>query len=192
MNQESLSMQNLIYFIKELESLKINTRTAYTSTGKQESIAEHSWRLSILAFLIAEYIPNINSSKLILMCIFHDLGEIYHGDISAKIQVDKMQKQELEKDSIIKATKSLPKSIANKIIDLCDEYNEGKTMESKIAKSIDKIETIIQHNQGKNPKDFDYEFNLDYGKEYIISNDVVKSIRAIVDNETMTNINNNS
>lgn len=63
MNQESLSMQNLIYFIKELESLKINTRTAYTSTGKQESIAEHSWRLSVLAFLISEYIPNINSSN---------------------------------------------------------------------------------------------------------------------------------
>lgn len=71
------------------------------------------------------------------------------------------------------------------------EY-ENQYRESWVHIANDKIETIIQHNQGKNPKDFDYEFNLDYGKEYIISNDVVKSIRDIVDNETMTNINNNS
>ncbi|WP_313559971.1 hypothetical protein [Ruminiclostridium cellobioparum] len=46
------------------------------------------------------------------------------------------------------------------------------------------METIIQHNQGRNPSDFDYEFNLNYGNSYMGFNKVIKNIRELVDEET--------
>ncbi|MGE7114511.1 HD domain-containing protein [Lysinibacillus sp. NPDC047702] len=50
--------------------------------------------------------------------------------------------------------------MGDNIIDICKEYNEGVTKEAVLVKALDKDETIIQYNQGKNPPDFDYEFNL--------------------------------
>lgn len=69
------------------------------------------------------------------------------------------------------------------------EYNECNTKEAKLVKAMDKLETIVQHNQGKNPEDFDYKFNLKYGKEYFENNDVLKSIRNIIDEDTKNSIN---
>lgn len=57
-------------------------------------------------------------------------------------------------------------------------------MESKLVKALDKIETIIQHNQGNNPEDFNYSFNLEYGKEYMCFSPIIEEIRTIIDKET--------
>ena len=69
------------------------------------------------------------------------------------------------------------------------EYNECSTKEAKLVKAMDKLETIVQHNQGKNPDDFDYKFNLQYGKKYFEYDDVLKSMRNIIDKDTNDSIN---
>ncbi|MFR6330219.1 MAG: hypothetical protein ACLUOI_16205 [Eisenbergiella sp.] len=54
----------------------------------------------------------------------------------------------------------------------------------KLIKALDKAETIIQHNQGKNPPDFDYEFNLEYGKKYFQEDEKLLRLREKIDEDT--------
>ena len=70
------------------------------------------------------------------------------------------------------------------MIDLWLEYNNNATSEAKPVKALDKAETMIQHNQGDNPSDFDYQFNLGYGKEYFKDNKMLEQLRAIIDEKT--------
>ncbi len=183
-------LKSIIQFIKEVERMKNVTRTAWTTKGKQESVAEHSWRLAVFALLLEDIFPSADFSKVIKMCLVHDLGEAIEGDISAIKQVDEKIKQEIEQRGINQIINPLSEQLKNKLYYLWTEYNEAQTLEPKIAKAIDKIETIIQHNQGKNPNDFNYEFNLNYGKDYAQFDDLIKTIRELVDNDTVSNMNN--
>ncbi|MFZ5354089.1 MAG: HD domain-containing protein [Bacillota bacterium] len=177
---------DIIEFIKELERLKDITRTAWTRNGKQESVAEHSWRLAMFALVLQDYFIGFDMNRVIHMCLLHDLGEAYEGDVSAKIQTDQVSKLKSEKEAIQKLLLSLPENLQSKLMELWKEYNEGETKEAKLAKALDKMETIIQHNQGSNPEDFDYIFNIKYGSEYADFNDVVREIRNMIDDETIS------
>ncbi|WP_090635350.1 HD domain-containing protein [Neobacillus massiliamazoniensis] len=180
--------KNLISFIKEVERLKNVTRTAWTSEGRQESVAEHSWRLSLFAMVLEDYFKDIDFNKVLRMSLVHDLGEAYDGDISAKVVVDVQEKLKKEEQGIMKLTEALPKVLQQELIMLWQEYNSGKTNEAKLVKAIDKIETIIQHNQGDNPADFDYHFNLEYGKKLSDFHPIIQTIRELVDKETIHKI----
>ncbi|MED4963819.1 HD domain-containing protein [Heyndrickxia coagulans] len=175
---------NIISFVKELERLKVNTRTAWTSTGRQESIAEHSWRLSLFAMALQDDFPEMNFNKVLRMSLIHDLGEAYGGDIPATKRTPLKRKLEKEEAALLKLIKPLSASSRQQFVSLWKEYNKGETLEAKLVKALDKIETIIQHNQGKNPRDFDYSFNLQYGKEYAQFHPAVRKIRELVDIET--------
>lgn len=177
--------RNIISFIKELERLKINTRTAWTSSGRQESIAEHSWRLSLFLIVLEDYFPDMDFNKVLRMSLIHDLGEAYEGDTSAKFAIHSEEKLKIEEEAIIKITAPLPSKLQQQFLALCREYNQGETREAKLVKALDKIETIIQHNQGANPADFDYQFNLDYGKKYSHFDPIIQLIRELADKETL-------
>ena len=73
--------RRLIEIMSVAEKLKNNTRHSWTSSNRQESVAEHSWRLSLMAYFVKDEFPEADISKVILMCIFHDLGEAITGDI---------------------------------------------------------------------------------------------------------------
>ena len=70
------------------------------------------------------------------------------------------------------------------MLELWDEYNEVSSPEAKLAKALDKIETVLQHLDGKNPDDFDYAFNLGYGIKYTSLDPVISYLRGYVDDET--------
>ncbi|MBW4847647.1 MAG: HD domain-containing protein [Lachnospiraceae bacterium] len=63
------------------EKLKDTTRHCYTSNGRHESVAEHSWMMTLMAFFMREEFPEADMDKVIRMCIIHDLGECFTGDI---------------------------------------------------------------------------------------------------------------
>jgi putative hydrolase of HD superfamily len=67
---------------------------------------------------------------------------------------------------------------------LWDEYAQAATPEARIAKGLDKLETILQHNQGAMPDDFDFRFNLQYGATYTTDDPLLRAIRALLDEET--------
>jgi putative hydrolase of HD superfamily len=78
----------------------------------------------------------------------------------------------------------LPDSIQTAIIDLWDEYDQATSPEAQVAKALDKLETLLQHNQGTNPPDFNYIFNIDYGRQYTDAVPLAAQLRAIIDRET--------
>jgi putative hydrolases of HD superfamily len=183
--------ENIIYFVKELGRLKDMTRTAWTKEGRQESVAEHSWRLTMLAYVLEDSFPDLDFNKVLRMCLIHDMGEAYEGDISATIAVNQEDKLRTEEKALRQLVEPLPEGIQNKFLNLWAEYNQCETKEAKLVKAIDKIETIIQHNQGANPPDFDYGFNLEYGKQYALFHPIIKEIRKLVDTETQKHVKTN-
>ena len=182
------NIDKVIRFIKEIENLKSVTRTAWTKTGRRESTAEHSWRLAMLLMVLREDFKDLDIDKAIKMSLVHDLGELYDGDISAKLQNDNDNKADMEEKAMRRMLTTLPDGISEKIYDLWKEYNECCTKEAKLVKAMDKLETIVQHNQGDNPEDFDYEFNLQYGKQYFMDNEILEYMRYIIDEDTKESV----
>src|SRR3954471_2736671 len=83
---QSTDIDGILSFLRAAERLKTVTRSAYTSTGEQESVAEHTWRLALMAMLLAPSFPDVPFARLVKICIVHDLGEAIGGDIPAPEQ----------------------------------------------------------------------------------------------------------
>lgn len=175
-------------FIKAAESLKNVLRSAHTSSGRKESTAEHTWRLCLLAISFGDELGKIDMAKLLKICIIHDLGEAISGDIPAPKQDEGNSRAVRERRDLQTLIKELPDNTKSEILALWDEYEQGSSREGRIVKGLDKLETIIQHNQGKNAPDFDYQFNLTYGSNHMSAHPLLDNIRAIVDTETQAKI----
>lgn len=176
-------------FIREAERLKSTERTAWTACGRRESTAEHSWRLALLAGILTEDFPQADHSKVLMMCLIHDLGELYNGDISAALLPDPNEKYSGEHEDANRIFSLLPEHQFSWLSGLWEEYSQGITPEARLVKALDKAETILQHNQGENPPDFDYAFNLDYGKHYFETDELLQTLREILDEETKRRLN---
>jgi putative hydrolase of HD superfamily len=174
----------LLQFLREAERLKSVYRTSWTSSGQQESVASHTWRLSLMALVFEPFFPEIDIGRLLKICIVHDLGEAIGGDIPATAQHDQHPKAEQERHDLLLLLEPLPESIKQEILALWDEYEAARSPEARVAKALDKLETILQHNQGANPPDFDYAFNLQYGKKFTDMVPLIAAIRSMVDRET--------
>ncbi|MBW3553939.1 MAG: HD domain-containing protein [Gemmatimonadetes bacterium] len=180
MTQDEL--RQVVDFLQGAERLKDVTRTAWTSEGRRESVAEHTWRLCLMAMLLGDAFPDVDLARLLKICIIHDLGEAIGGDISAKLQDG--SKAGAEREDLLTLLAPLPEPRREEITALWDEYEAASSPEARIAKGLDKIETILQHNQGRNPPDFDYAFNLDYGRRYTGGDPLIEALRAIADEGT--------
>ena len=181
---EQKELDGILTFLRNAEQLKDTLRSAHTAQGRVESTAEHTWRLCLMALLLADSYPHIDQLKLIKLCIIHDLGEAVSGDIPAIHQQAGVDKSIDERKDFLSLVKPLDEHLRQELIDLWDEYDQAQTEEAKLAKALDKMETILQHTQGKNPADFDYEFNLSYGKKWTDFDPLTATIRAIIDEET--------
>jgi putative hydrolase of HD superfamily len=177
-------LEGVLTFLRAAERLKTVTRSGWTSSGEQESVAEHTWRLCLMAMLLYGDTPGVNLARLLKMCLIHDLGEAIRGDIPAPAQVAGAEKADQERSDLLELTASLPSLLQHEILELWDEYEAAESAEARLAKGLDKLETILQHNQGKNPADFDYAFNLAYGQRYTAADPVMAALRARLDEET--------
>lgn len=178
-------LENRLAFLQAAERLKDTLRSAHTSEGRVESVAEHTWRLMLMACTLADLFPKIDLLRLLKICVLHDLGEAIDGDVPAPLQDKDAPKSDKERRDMISIINCLPTHVRDEFLELWDEYENVSSEEAKLAKALDKIETILQHNQGKNPSDFDYGFNVDYGRERTDANSVTKAIRKILDEQTM-------
>ena len=93
-----------------------------------------------------------------------------------------------EDHRIERLTALLPPEAAGRIRNLWEEYEAGSTPEARWVKALDKAETIVQHNQGANPADFDYRFNLTYGSALFRDDALLRELRRLLDDETRAHI----
>jgi putative hydrolase of HD superfamily len=177
-------LEGILTFLQAAERLKTVTRSGWTSTGQAESVAEHTWRLCLMAMLLYGRAPGVDLARLLKMCLIHDLGEAIGGDIPAPLQQSPGSKSGKERADLVELTTPLPPELAREILDLWDEYEAATSPEARLAKGLDKLETILQHTQGKNPADFDYAFNLAYGQQYTAVDPLMAALRARLDEET--------
>jgi len=187
---ESKDITGVLTFLRAAERLKVTHRSAYTSAGDPESVAEHTWRLCLMALLLQPSVPDVDFARLIKICIVHDLGEAIGGDIPAPEQARRTaagaaNKSADERRDLATLVAPLPAPQQSEILELWDEYEAAATPEARLAKALDKLETILQHTQGKNPPDFDHAFNLGYGRQHTAQPEVVAEIREILDRETV-------
>jgi putative hydrolase of HD superfamily len=172
-------------FLRAAEALKTTKRSGWTSAGQQESVAEHTWRLSLMALVLHPSFPDIDFERLIKICIVHDLGEAIGGDVPAPEQARRTESKSAdERRDLLLLVATLPVKLRDEITSLWDEYEAAQSPEARLAKALDKLETILQHTQGDNPRDFDYRFNLGYGREFTADHPVLVELRAILDAET--------
>jgi len=184
-------LDGIVEFLRAAERLKVTHRSAYTSEGQVESVAEHSWRLCLMALVLRDAFPDVNFAKLISMCVIHDLGEAIGGDVPAPEQARRRaedpaaSKSAAEREDLLTLLAPLPYQLRVEITALWDEYEAGISATARVAKALDKLETILQHTQGDNPTDFDYRFNLGYGRAFTADHPVIVRLREMLDRETL-------
>ncbi len=171
-------------FLRKAERLKSVLRSAHTATGRPESTAEHSWRLCLMAIVFERELAPLDLRKILQLCVIHDLGEALHGDVPAVEQAQHPNKSEQERQDLITLTQSLDAVQQANILALWQEYKDAATPEAQAVKALDKLETLLQHTQGQNPPDFDYAFNLQYGRRYTDAAPLFAELRALIDEET--------
>lgn len=175
----------ILDFLRAAERLKTTTRSGWTSAGERESVAEHTWRLCLMALVLRPAFPDVDFARLLAICVVHDLGEAIGGDVPAPEQAARGgSKAADERRDLLQLLAPLPTELQGEITALWDEYEAAETPEARLAKALDKLETILQHTQGDNPADFDYRFNLGYGRQYTGGHPVLTTLRAILDEET--------
>jgi putative hydrolases of HD superfamily len=186
MDDEQVS--GALSFLQAAGKLKDVLRSAYTSEGKRESTAEHTWRLCLMAIVFETSLPDIDFLKLLKICVLHDLGEAISGDIPAIDQRPDSNKSARERQDLLTLLSPLPSEVGSHFTALWDEYEAAASPEARLAKGFDKLETILQHNQGKNPEGFDYGFNLSYGQKHTKAHPLLDQIRRLLDQETSARI----
>ncbi|OGI65247.1 hypothetical protein A3A95_03640 [Candidatus Nomurabacteria bacterium RIFCSPLOWO2_01_FULL_39_18] len=186
-------IKNLINFHKKAEKLKTTTRHSWLSDSKrQESVAEHSWMLCLLAVILEDKLKKkVNLLKILKMLLIHDLAESVTGDIPVhEVSARQNRKYESEKKVFKKLVKNLPNKNAKEIISLWEEFEENKTKEAKFANSLDKMEAIMQHNladistfdQG------DFDVHPYYKDEYFYYDSFIRAFKDVVDIQSMEKI----
>jgi len=179
MEREGLA--GMLAFATAAERLKDTVRSGWTSTGRQDTVAGHTWRLCLMALVFHPSFPETDLARLLQICILHDLGEAIHGDIPAPQQAAMGNKSVAERADLVQFLSPLPEPHRTAFLAVWDEYEAASTPEARLAKALDKLETILQHNQGANPAGFDYDFNLDYGRKYTDMHPLLAEVRAALD-----------
>ena len=130
--------EKLIEVLSVAERLKDAVRHSYTSGGRRESVAEHSWRITLMAYFVSDEFPEADLLKIMKMCLIHDLGEAFTGDIPAFEKTDK--DSEKEADVLGEWVKTLPEPFDKEMAELYQEMEAQRTLEARIYKALDKLE----------------------------------------------------
>lgn len=166
------------------ERLKDATRHCYTTGGRHESVAEHSWRMTLMAFFVRDEFPEADMDRVVRMCLIHDLGECFTGDIPS---FNKTQKDEDREEALLSAwVDSLPEPYRTEMRELYAEMAERETLEAKIYKAMDSLEAVIQHNESDLAtwSENEYALNLTYGEDKVAFSPYLQALRRAIREDT--------
>lgn len=175
-----MDARKLLEILSVAERLKDATRHCYTSGGRRESVAEHCWRTALMAYWISDEFPGIDLEKLLKLCLIHDLGEAFTGDIPTfqKKQADR----ERERGLLRSWLRSLPEPFESEMEALFDELEALQTPEAQICKALDNLEALIQHNESdlKTWLPLEYDLQMTYGTDTTAFSDYLTHLREEV------------
>ena len=170
------------------EKLKDTQRHCTTTKGKPESVAEHSWRVSLMALFLKREFPDVDIDKVVSMCLIHDLGECFTGDIPTFVKTD--SDRQVEDSLLDQWIASLPAELSSDLRDLYREMDEQKTKEAKIYKALDNLEALIQHNESpiSTWSENEYELNKTYAFNTVEFSEWLTDLRKEILQDTLDKI----
>ena len=160
-----MDARKLIDFLRVMERLKDAPRHCWTTGGRRESVAEHSWRVALMAMLMADEFPELDIDRVVRMCLVHDIGEAITGDIPTFVKTDADRVVEgREVDALIGG---LLEPWPERLGALFAEMEALQTPEAKLYKALDRMEAIQSHNESavETWLPLEYELNLTYGEK---------------------------
>lgn len=179
-----MRLSGLLDFLQAAEQLKDTLRSGSTRKGRKESTAEHSWRLAFMILVFEKELGEVDIPKLLKLCLIHDLGEAISGDIPAPEQTPGDDRQDRERRDFQELCAPLPADTAQDLLSLWDEYAGAQTLEARLAKAFDKLETMLQHQLMPPRSVIFHDFNLSYGRSHTDGFPLTRQIRAFVDART--------
>jgi len=183
-----MNPKQYIQFLNTIEKLKCNTRHSWSSEGRQESVAEHSWRLAVMAMLCADEYPELDINKVIKMCLIHDFGEAITGDIPSFWKTE--QHEADENIAVAHLLSLLPSAHADELTQLFAEMNNMQTPEAKLYKALDNLEGVLSHNEAPISTWIEREYteNLTYGEKNCEWSEWTKQLRQVMREDSVRKI----
>ena len=166
------------------ERLKDTPRHCYTSGGRRESVAEHSWRMTLMAYFVSDEFPEADMEKVYKMCLIHDLGECFTGDIPV---FKKQTSDESREEALLyQWVDTLPEPFRAEMRALYEEMAARQTLKAKIYKAMDSLEAVIQHNESDIAtwEPHEYELNRTYAYDRVAFSDYLQNLRAAIRQDT--------
>ena len=167
----------LLKILQVAARLKTTPRHCETAPGRAESVADHSWRIALMAMLLTPQFPEADMNKVLRMCLIHDLGEAFTGDIPT---FDKTEADVQKEDDLYAAwVDTLPPETKAEFSSLLAEMIALQTTEAKIYKALDKLEAVISHNESDISTwlPLEYDLQLTYGAENVAFSPFLKALK---------------
>lgn len=186
-----MNPHTLLDMLHVAERLKDTTRHCDTSGGRRESVAEHSWRLALMAYWIKEEFPEADMDKVVRMCLIHDLGEAFTGDIPV---FQKTAADSEKEDVLLQAwVKGLPTGLREEMLALYQEMEARESLEAKIYKALDGLEAVIQHNEADIAtwEANEYDLQLNYCSDRVAFSPFLTQLRQAMREESLEKIEKN-
>ena len=186
-----MEAKKLLEILSVAEQLKCRTRHCDTSSGRRESVAEHSWRVALMAMLMEDEFPELDIDKVIRMCLIHDLGEAFTGDIPAFLK--KSEDGEKEEAILERWVGDFPAPYNAEWLALLQEMDALETGEAKLYKALDNLEAVIQHDESDIASwlPLEYELQLTYGRDKVAFPPYLQGLKAEIDDWTRRKIAEN-
>lgn len=147
-----------LYEINHLKQLFRKGWLRNISPEKCESVAEHTFGMAMMAWLLAdEFFPELNREKVLKLSLIHDIAEVYAGDTTPYDRLTPEEKNAREREALTKIFSGLPNG--DSYISLWEEFENGSSAEAKFVKQIDRLEMALQaavyeHQQGLELEEF--------------------------------------
>ena len=135
-------------FVLEIDKEKnILRQTHLSGHGRRENDAEHAWHMAIMAYLLREYSNEpVDITRVMLMCLIHDVVEIDAGDTYAYDEEGKKTQKAREEAAKERIYSLLPEDQKEELAAIFDEFEESKTPESKFAHAMDNLQPLMLNN----------------------------------------------
>jgi len=183
-----MHQKQLLEILAVAGRLKTTTRHCWSAPERKESVSDHSWRIALMAMLLTPEFPEADMDKVIRMCLIHDIGEAFTGDIPT---FWKTQDDEAREDMLLAGwVSALPEDTRDTWRDLLEEMEALQTAEARIYKALDKLEAVISHNESDISTwlPLEYDLQLTYGTENVAFSSYFRELKELIDQWTREKI----
>jgi putative hydrolase of HD superfamily len=156
----------LLRFVRAIGRLKTLRRQGWIDRGvrEPESVADHSFRLALMAWVLAQRRPDLDATRAMLLALVHDAAEAIAGDrtpFDAALQAGaepavlfrqrpvydpeaEARKTAAERAALRELAALLPEPVGERLIEAWEEYEAAQAPEARFVRQLDKLETVLQ------------------------------------------------